>query len=172
MVDTTGPAITLNGEPSITVAKIEDYVEEGATAMDNCDGDMTPDITTSMDAVNEYTYMVHYEATDSTGNKGMAERQVIIQDTVAPTISLNGGESVSIKEREEFQDPGASAVDDRDGDVSGSIKVDGYVDISRPGTYTVTYTAQDAGGNTAQVEPFCDRGECIYKPAECSLSDF
>lgn len=151
VVDTTEPVITLNGEPSVTVAKIEDYVEEGATAMDNCDGDMTSDITTSMDAVNEYTYAVHYEAIDSTGNKGVAERQVIIRDTVPPTITLNGGESVSIKEREKFDDPGVSAADDRDGDVSDSVKVDGYVDIYRPGTYTVTYTAQDAGGNTAQV---------------------
>lgn len=151
VVDTTGPAITLNGEPSITVAKIEDYVEEGATALDNCDGDMTSQITSSMDEVNDYTYVVHYEATDSSGNKGEAERQVIIQDTVPPTITLNGDESVSIKEREKFEDPGASATDERDGDVTASIQTSGYIDIYRPGTYTVTYTAQDAGGNTAQV---------------------
>lgn len=151
VVDTTGPAITLNGEASVTVAKIEDYVEEGATALDNCDGDMTSDITTSMDPVNDYTYVVRYEATDRSGNKGKAERQVIIQDTVPPTITLNGEEAVSIKEREKFDDPGASATDDRDGDVTASIQTSGYIDIYRPGTYTVTYTAQDAGGNTAQV---------------------
>ncbi len=151
VVDTTGPVITLNGEPSVTVEKIEDYAEEGATALDNCDGDMTSNVTSTMEAVNEYTYVVHYKAADSLGNVGKAERKIIIQDTVKPEISLKGDASITIKEREKFKDPGASAEDDRDGDLTDSIQAEGYVDIYRPGAYTVTYTVADAGGNKAQV---------------------
>lgn len=150
--DQTPPEITLNGDASVTVDRIEDYQEQGASALDNCDGDVTSGVTERMDQVNDYTYQVTYQASDKAGNTGTAVRQVIIRDVVAPEISLKGEETVTIKEREKFEDPGAEAMDDRDGDISDRIVRTGYVDIYRPGSYTVTYTVSDAGGNQAQTE--------------------
>lgn len=152
VVDETAPEITLNGDASVTVDRIEDYVEQGATVLDNCDGDITSALTEKMEQVNSYTYQVNYEASDAAGNTGTAVRQVVLRDTVAPEITLNGDASVTIKEREKFEDPGVKATDDRDGDLSGQVTRSGYVDIYRPGTYTVTYTVADAGGNRAQAE--------------------
>jgi hypothetical protein len=46
-----------------------------------------------------------------------------------------------------YVDPGAKAMDDRDGDISDSIEVDATeVDTSRVGTYRVTYRVRDSGG--------------------------
>lgn len=150
--DETAPEITLNGEENVTVDRIEDYQEPGASACDNCDGDLTDGLTEEMEQVNAYTYQVTYRAEDAAGNVGTAVRQVVIRDTVPPEISLSGEASVSIKEREKFEDPGATAQDDRDGDLTSQIERSGYIDIYRPGTYTVVYTVSDAGGNQAQVQ--------------------
>ncbi|MCD7864421.1 MAG: DUF5011 domain-containing protein, partial [Clostridiales bacterium] len=151
VVDTTAPEIILNGDSPVTVDQIEAYEEPGAEVTDNCDGDLSGALSIHMDQINDYTYQVTYEVSDRAGNAVSCSREVIIRDQVAPEISLVGDESVTIQEREKFDDPGAAATDDRDGDITDSISRERYVDIYRPGTYTVTYTATDGGGNQAQV---------------------
>ena len=48
-----------------------------------------------------------------------------------------------------FTDPGASATDAVDGDLTVDIVVTGSVDTSKVGAvYTLSYTATDAAGNT------------------------
>ena len=42
MVDTTSPVITLVGEAIVTVEVGSDYEDEGASAKDSLDGDLTP----------------------------------------------------------------------------------------------------------------------------------
>jgi len=44
---------------------------------------------------------------------------------------------------------GVSATDAVDGNLSGSVTVDGTVDTSKEGTYVLTYSVSDAAGNTA-----------------------
>lgn len=151
VVDQTAPEIILNGDASVTVDQIENYQEPGAVATDNCDGDLTSVLDISMEQVNDYTYCVTYKAADEAGNAASVKREVIIHDPVAPEITLNGDESITLQEREKFADPGATAFDDRDGDISEAIVRQGYIDIYRPGTYTVTYTVRDNGGNQAQA---------------------
>lgn len=151
VVDTTAPVITLNGEEQMIVDQIESYQEPGAAAVDNCDGDLTSSLDIHMDQSNEYTYIVTYTVSDSAGNKGTAKREVLLEDKTAPEISLNGEAQVSIKEREKFDDPGVTATDDRDGDLSEAAVRTGYIDTYRPGTYTVTYTVSDSCGNEAQI---------------------
>jgi hypothetical protein len=48
-----------------------------------------------------------------------------------------------------FTDPGATALDVGDGDLTSSIVVSGSVDTSTLGTYTLTYNVSDASGNAA-----------------------
>jgi|GEM_PF-915814 hypothetical protein len=46
---------------------------------------------------------------------------------------------------------GVTAVDNADGDVSGSLQVVGSVDTAKPGNYALVYSAVDANGNQAQA---------------------
>ena len=48
-----------------------------------------------------------------------------------------------------FTDPGATALDAGDGDLTSSIVVSGSVDTSTIGTYTLTYNVSDTSGNAA-----------------------
>jgi hypothetical protein len=74
-------------------------------------------------------------------------------DTTAPVITLNGDNPmyvVAIDENFPTIDPGATAQDDKDGDLSSSISVD-YTDYIRnvAGDYEIHYEVSDDAGNAA-----------------------
>lgn len=68
-----------------------------------------------------------------------------IIDVTDPVISLNGLSTITIQEGETYVDAGAAAVDDVDSSVT--VTTSGTVG-TEPGTYTLTYTATDAAGNS------------------------
>ena len=72
-------------------------------------------------------------------------------DTTAPTITLTGGATINLSEGETFTDPGATALDDVDGDLTSSITTSGSVDTSNAGAYVITYSVTDAAGNTTSL---------------------
>lgn len=151
VADTLEPVLTLNGDLSQTVASIDDYAEPGAIASDNYDGDVTDQIEITTEQVNDYTYRINYSVSDSHGNTATASREVLLTDTVPPVLTLNEGDVITVQVHENFEDPGATAIDERDGDVSAGVTAEGYVDIYTPGDYTITYTAADNSGNSAQI---------------------
>lgn len=71
-------------------------------------------------------------------------------DTEKPEITLMGKETITLKVNEKYTDPGATATDRTDGDITSKIVIDiSKVDTTKAGTYTVTYTVSDSAGNTA-----------------------
>ena len=68
-------------------------------------------------------------------------------DTSAPVVTLNGSSTVNVDLGGTFTDPGATATDDVDGDLSSEISVTGTVNANMSGSYPLTYTAADAAGN-------------------------
>jgi len=72
-------------------------------------------------------------------------------DTVPPVVTLTGAAALELTVGDTFTDPGATAVDDTDGDITASIVVTGAVDTATVGLYTLTYTATDAGGVSGSV---------------------
>lgn len=73
-------------------------------------------------------------------------------DTTAPVISLIGADEIMITEGDTFTDPGATAEDETDGDLTDSISRSGVVDTGTEGTYTIIYSVTDAAENEASVE--------------------
>lgn len=69
-------------------------------------------------------------------------------DTTAPVITLTGG-TVNLTQGTAFVDPGFTATDDTDGDITASVVVTGTVDVNTVGTYTLNYNVSDAAGNAA-----------------------
>ncbi len=90
VVDVTPPDVTLNGDNPVTLeCSIDTYVEEGATVADNCDP--TPSLVIDNSAVDETmvgTYQVTYDASDASGNTAMETRDVIVEDTTPPEITV------------------------------------------------------------------------------------
>ena len=72
-------------------------------------------------------------------------------DTTPPVITLNGSSTIQLNVGDTWTDPGATATDETDGDITSSITVNGTVDTSTVGTYTLTYSVADAASNTASL---------------------
>lgn len=76
--DTTSPVIQLIGSSEVFLYTGETYTEEGATAWDGVDGDVSVIITGSVDTSIENTYIVKYTAADTSGNSAEEERTVTV----------------------------------------------------------------------------------------------
>ena len=153
--DNVKPSIVRTGPPSVTVSKDSTYSDQGATASDNVDGNLTSSIVTvnPVNTANPGTYTVTYNVSDQAGNAAdQVTRTVIVSagpDTTKPTITLVGLPSVSITQGSTYTDAGATASDDRDGNITSSITTVNPVNTANPGTYTVTYNVSDQAGNAA-----------------------
>ncbi|MCC7303313.1 MAG: DUF5011 domain-containing protein [Bacteroidia bacterium] len=73
-------------------------------------------------------------------------------DKTPPVITLNGATSVSLIIGDSYTDPGATAQDDRDGDLTRKIDVSGGVDPDQAGSYVITYSVSDFSGNKSTLE--------------------
>ena len=150
--DNIAPVITLEGSSPITVELGSTYTDDGATALDDIDGDRTALIVVNnpVDTSVIGTYTVTYNVTDTTGNEATeATRIVNVVDTTAPVITLIGANPVTLEVGSGYTDEGATASDPINGDLTASIVVVNPVDTSVAGTYTITYNVTDTSGNTA-----------------------
>ena len=144
--DATAPVVTLNGPASVTVECHTSYNELGATATDSCDGARPVTISGSVNVNAVGSYTLTYSATDASGNTGSTTRTVHVVDTTAPAVTLNGANPMTVVQGSTFVDPGATANDSCGGPLP--VSVSGTVNTSVIGTYTLTYSATDASGNT------------------------
>lgn len=152
-LDNTAPVITLKGSATENVEVGYAYVDSGATAMDDLDGDITHKIVSggTVDTGTVGTYYIRYNVKDSAGNA--AEEVVrtvkVTQDKTKPVITLLGADPLYMQVHTSFADPGATASDNRDGDVSANVVTQVNIDTSKLGSYDVIYSAYDNSGNAA-----------------------
>ena len=68
------------------------------------------------------------------------------EENTPPTINLIGANPLQLILGSDFTDPGATATDTEDGDLTSEIIVDGTVATTTLGTYTLTYSVYDSEG--------------------------
>lgn len=151
VVDREAPVLELLGESQLKISAKHLYEEAGFSAFDRCDGDLTEavKVTEHMEGdLLTLTYMVK----DASGNEASVQRLVTVRDEKAPTLQLRGYSTIYVPVGSTFRDPGCSADDDVDGDLSGTVTCRGSIDTSTPGTYTLTYHVTDKGGNISETK--------------------
>ncbi len=69
----------------------------------------------------------------------------------SPVLSLIGLAAITVVFGETYEDPGATAMDTADGNLTTAINVDNPVDTNVIGRYSVTYDVADSAGNVSTV---------------------
>ena len=106
VVDTTEPTITINNWQTLNLEIGSTYVDEGATAYDRVDGDLTEQIKTTylyydqdgnrifpnpteikLDKVGQF--VIVYSVTDNAGNREELARRINVVDTQAPDLKVD-----------------------------------------------------------------------------------
>ena len=146
VVDTVKPSLKVKnlkvyeGEP---VSK-EDLVESAT----DLSGEVTVTLLQQPDSSKTGTYTIGVEAVDINGNKTTAEAVLtVVKDTDPPTFSGLKEISANKNQKPDYT-AGVTAKDNWDGNVEFTYD-DSKVDLSKAGTYYVTYTAKDKAGNVA-----------------------
>lgn len=147
VVDTTPPVITLSSVPGHYTLPDHAYEEEGFTARDLHDGDLTGQVVCT-----EENGKVVYTVTDGAGNTAQTVREIYYDDPVPPVLTLLGEENLSIYAGTTLNEPGYEATDNCDGDLTDAVQVSGSVDIWQAGEYTLSYCVRDSAGNETTAQ--------------------
>jgi len=112
--DTTAPTLNITNWIDLTLEAGSTYVDEGATASDIIDGNLTSKITVSylyydeegiritpdpteikLDKVGQF--VIKYVVRDNAGNKTEKTRRINVIDTTAPRLTLNGSKELTLE---------------------------------------------------------------------------
>ena len=158
--DTEKPVITLQGGSTITLTVGDTYIEPGVSITDNKDSEAELQARLQITGWNydtsaPGTYYLFYNVSDAAGNAADPKTRTVIvaeaPDTTPPVITVLGDNPATVTQGETYIDAGATARDDRDGDITHKIQTVGTVDTQTVGSYTITYTVSDAAGNAASA---------------------
>lgn len=164
--DGVTPQISLKGSNPYCMVKGTKYIEPGAIATDNVDGNITDRIAVTNKVTGNLmgSFRVVYKVEDSSGNQAIAYRAVIVTTECPeekepenvvnnrPTLTLVGKSAVTINKGTEYIDLGATAYDKEDGDITSNIITDATgVNVNSAGIYKVIYRVTDSGGLTATI---------------------
>lgn len=147
VVDRTPPVISLKGDNPTYVCPNKGYTEEGYTALDNYDGDITDKVDTIIDKNN-----ILYRVFDSSFNRAEVKRDIIHEDKINPSIELKGKKTIYIYEGNSYIEEGYTALDNCDGDITDKVVSTGNVDTNTIGTYNITYEVKDSSGNSFNTD--------------------
>lgn len=161
--DTKKPNIKLLGKSVLNVELNSKYVEKGAVATDNVDGDITDSIKIEgkVDTSVVGEYIITYSVSDKAGNKSSVKRKVVVKekaeketkDVTKPVITFTSstiqticvGSKIDISSKGVY---GYAAYDDVDGDITNNVKITGDTGIiNSVGTYKLEYSVSDKAKN-------------------------
>lgn len=113
-------------------------------------------LTLDLSAYGEGDFKLGVKTEDNVGNFSSSIlssvttiNQTTNPDTVKPVITIKGSNPVTVSLKSTYNDTGATATDNVDGDLTSKITVTNNVNTNMVGTYTVVYTVSDSSGNIA-----------------------
>ena len=95
-------------------------------------------------------YTITFNVKDKSGNAAKKViRKITVEDQTSPVITLNGSQTITIQFGDAYEDAGATARDNLDGNVTSSIQITGVDNLNQPGVHTISFNVKDKTGNVA-----------------------
>ncbi len=94
----------------------------------------------------------NFDIVDLAGNEAKVKAEVTNIDTIPPQILLNGLSNMVLTTEDTYEELGARAADNRDGDLTNDIIIDNGIIASEAGTYVVSYRVTDTAGNSTTID--------------------
>jgi hypothetical protein len=163
--DKIEPQLTLIGSDTVKIPQYKTYVDSGAIAFDNIEGDITHKIVqnNNIEVFVPGLYEVEYLVSDCSGNINKKSRIVIVYPLIEmPTLIINNNSNECIDAKRNnptYIDPGATAFKTNPPqNLTNNIVVYGSVNTRIVGDYQLTYVVKDIVGNTSsKVRNVCVR---------------
>ena len=149
-----GDTVTLNGTASSdpdghTITYSWNQTSGPAITLSGADTD-SPSFESP--AVAGHTVLT-FELTVSDGRLTSGDTvDITIKPDNPPAITLSGSVNMTIQVGSTYTEPGYTATDDMDGDITKDVTVTGTVDTATLGTYTLQYDVTDSSGNAAMPQ--------------------
>ncbi len=131
-----GAPFTVIGQTAIDIAPTYYTIPTVFTQMDYTNGGAIPNVSSETPAAHFYADNIIFADADF----------IYFSDIINPVITLNGANPLNLTVGQTYNEPGATATDCIDGALTPSIT--GTVNTNVAGTYTITYVATDAAGNS------------------------
>ncbi len=147
------PVITLNGNSDTTINVYHGYQDEGVTAFDVEDGDLTSSVVvnTYLDTSFIGDYYIKYYVTDTDGNQTVVTRSVKVRDLEKPKITYLGEDSSCVGLNIPHKSSDVTAKDNYDTRIGSAIRYSTNIDVTKMGTYWEKFWATDFSGNTSDT---------------------
>lgn len=146
VVDTTPPVIELKTVSGYTPTWMTGYAEEGYTARDNVDGDLTGKVQRI-----KLSDRVRYTVSDSSGNVTTVERELPNMSYQPPRITLLGEADTVMQAGLWYNDPGVTVRDELGNDLSAYVVTEGTVIPWAAGNYQIAYSVTSELGETVSA---------------------
>lgn len=149
--------LTINGDEEIILEYGATYDEPGASAvgygthLQTEPQQLQVQIDGNVDVYKPGSYEVTYSAAFQ-GTEATALRTIQVVDITAPVLTLIGEDTITISAGDVWSEPGCTASDNVDGDLTDQIVITGEVDPAVPGSYLIIYEVSDTYQNTAKIE--------------------
>ncbi len=137
--------ITLFGNKVMEIYVGEEYIEPGYYAITNL-GEIKTEEVEVINQVNTNkpgNYTITYILGDkkATRTVKVLEKEEVVGNL---TLTLKGNGTIILNQNEEYIEPGYEAIDSIDGNITANVQVEGYLDTSVAGTYTLTYIIENS----------------------------
>lgn len=144
--------LKLNGDNEITINLFDEYKDEGATSSFR-DEDISNlvEVNNNLDNKKVGQFEIIYKINYKDKQKEL-KRIINVVDRENPNILLKGKNEISIYLGTKFSDPGVTAEDNYDGDITNKVSIDGKVNTNELGEYTINYKVSDSSGNESTIK--------------------